>query len=338
MIQATDLTRSFKTKAGLVEAVRGLSLQVEEGELVAFLGPNGAGKSTSVRMLTTLLPITSGSATVGGFDVARDPVGVRRTIGYVGQGTGSGPYHRVRDELVTQGRAYRMGDAEARRRADELLGVLELEGLADRNCATLSGGQKRRLDIALGLMHTPKILFLDEPSTGLDPHSRANLWEHVIKLRRQTGMTIFLTTHYLDEADTMAERVMIMDHGKMIADDVPEKLKADLAGDQVSLGLVSESDAITAAESAMNLPTVRDVTQTDRRLTFTIQNGETLMPEFIRQLHQKGLEVATANVVRPTLDDVFLSLTGRSLRESSLAVQKTEQVAHIERYTSEVSS
>lgn len=192
MIHARDLTRSFKTKTGTVEAVRGLSLDVAEGEMVAFLGPNGAGKSTSLRLLTTLLPIESGEARVAGHDVRREPGAVRRRIGYVGQATGSGPYHRVRDELVTQGQAQRMGGAEARRRADELLALLELDGLADRACSSLSGGQKRRLDVALGLMHTPPLLFLDEPSTGLDPHSRANLWEHITKLRKATGMTIFL--------------------------------------------------------------------------------------------------------------------------------------------------
>ncbi|MDP4534740.1 ATP-binding cassette domain-containing protein [Alkalimonas collagenimarina] len=317
MIRASNLTRTFKTKAGPVEAVRGLSLEVEEGELVAFLGPNGAGKSTSVRMLTTLLPLTSGQAIIGGHDVARNPVAVRQLIGYVGQGTGSGPYHRVRDELITQGRAYRMSYADARMRADELLAVLELEDQADRDCATLSGGQKRRLDVALGLMHTPKILFLDEPSTGLDPHSRANLWEHIIRLRQQTGMTIFLTTHYLDEADNMAERVMIMDHGKMIADDVPEKLKADLAGDQIRLSFQSEQDAGSAAEQARSLPTARDVTQEGIRLILTVNKGESLLPGLIHNLHKSGLEVQTANVQRPTLDDVFLSLTGRSLRESA---------------------
>lgn len=317
MIRALNLTRTFKTKAGPVEAVRGLSLEVAEGELVAFLGPNGAGKSTSVRMLTTLLPPTSGQAIIGGQDVATNPVAVRQLIGYVGQGTGSGPYHRVRDELVTQGRAYRMSDRAAKRRADELLAILELEEQADRDCATLSGGQKRRLDVALGLMHTPKILFLDEPSTGLDPHSRANLWEHIIRLRQQTGMTIFLTTHYLDEADHMAERVMIMDHGKMIADDVPETLKANLAGDQMRLTFLSEQDASAAAEQVHNLATAREISKEGIRLTLTVNKGEQLLPQLINSLHNSGLNVQSANVQRPTLDDVFLSLTGRSLRESA---------------------
>lgn len=319
MITARDLTRSFKTKTGIVEAVRGLSLDVAEGELVAFLGPNGAGKSTSVRMLTTLLSLSSGHALVGGHDVAREPAAVRRKIGYVGQDTGSGPYHRVRDELVTQGQAQRMSQGDARRRADELLGMLELDGLADRDCASLSGGQKRRLDVALGLMHTPPILFLDEPSTGLDPHSRANLWEHITRLRQQSGMTIFLTTHYLDEADIMAERVMIMDHGVMIADDTPARLKADLAGDTIRISVLCEDQTASAAEIAQNLPGARH-TQADRRdVAVTLPDGTALLPEFIRRLHDAGIEAMTASVKSPTLDDVFLGLTGRSLRETAAA-------------------
>lgn len=316
MIHARDLTRTFRTKTGPVEAVRGLSLDVAEGELVAFLGPNGAGKSTSVRMLTTLLPRTSGSANVGGHDVVSDPAGVRQSIGYVGQGTGSGPYHRVRDELVTQGRAQRMSTTAARKRADELLFMLELDGLADRACASLSGGQKRRLDVALGLMHTPPILFLDEPSTGLDPHSRANLWEHIRRLRQQSGMTIFLTTHYLDEADTMAERVMVMDHGVLIADDTPARLKADLAGDTIHVRVLCEDQLGSAAEIAQNLPEARETKADGRDLAVTLKDGEAVLPEFIRRLHQSGIEAMTARVVRPTLDDVFLGLTGRSLREA----------------------
>lgn len=317
MIHARDLTRTFKTKTGAVEAVRGLSLDVAEGELVAFLGPNGAGKSTSLRMLTTLLPPTSGSAKVGGHDVVSDPSGVRRRIGYVGQGTGSGPYHRVRDELLTQGRAQRMSTSAAKKRADELLGMLELDGLADRACASLSGGQKRRLDVALGLMHTPPILFLDEPSTGLDPHSRANLWQHITRLRQASGMTIFLTTHYLDEADTMAERVMVMDNGVMIADDTPARLKADLAGDTIHVSVLCEDQLGSAAEIAGNLPDARETRVVGRDLAVTLRDGEAVLPEFIRRLHQSGIEAMSARVVRPTLDDVFLGLTGRSLREAA---------------------
>jgi ABC-2 type transport system ATP-binding protein len=318
-IQARDLARTFKTKAGPVEAVRGVSLDVAEGELVAFLGPNGAGKSTATRMLTTLLPPSSGAARIAGHDVEREPHEVRRKIGYVGQGTGSGPYHRVLDELLVQGAAQRMAAPDARARAKELLAMLELDGLEKRDCSSLSGGQKRRLDVALGLMHTPQILFLDEPTTGLDPHSRASLWEHITKLRRQTGMTIFLTTHYLDEADQMAERVMIMDAGKIIADDTPAQLKANLGGDTLDLRFAAPAEAQSAAALASNVPGARDVAVTDNSLSFVAANGEALLPRFIREASAAGVDVASANVRRPTLDNVFLSLTGRSLREQAAA-------------------
>ena len=314
MIHARDLTRSFKSKTGTVEAVRGLTLDVSEGELVAFLGPNGAGKSTSVRMLTTLLPPTSGSAHVAGHDVLAEPAAVRRHIGYVGQGSGAGQYHKLRDELLTQGAAQRMTSAAAKKRADELIGMLELTGLEARTGTTLSGGQKRRLDVALGLMHSPKVLFLDEPSTGLDPHSRANLWEHILKLRKATGMTIFLTTHYLDEADSMAERVMVMDNGLVIANDTPENLKANLAGDRIT---VDTADAATTAEIAANLPAARDIAIDGARVAVTVKGGEAVLPEFIRTLDAHGARVLAATIRRPTLDDVFLTLTGRSLREAT---------------------
>ena len=314
MIHARGLKRNFKSKTETVEAVRGLDLDVAEGEMVAFLGPNGAGKSTSVRMLTTLLPPTAGEASVGGFDVLREAARVRRHIGYVGQGAGAGGYHKVRDEMVTQGLAQQMSKADSLRRADELIGMLELTGLEQRTGMTLSGGQKRRLDVALGLMHSPKVLFLDEPSTGLDPHSRANLWEHILKLRRATGMTIFLTTHYLDEADSMAERVMIMDHGQVIANDTPERLKANLAGDRIT---IDADGAETAAEVAANLPEARDIVRDGARVGVTVKGGEVVLPEFIRALDARGAKVLAANVRRPTLDDVFLGLTGRSLRESA---------------------
>lgn len=319
MITARGLRREFKTKTGTVEAVRGVDLDVAEGELVAFLGPNGAGKSTSVRMLTTLLAPSSGSARVAGFDVVRDPASVRRHIGYVGQRTGSGAYHRVRDELVTQGRAQRLSPGAARARADELLAMFELSELADRDCTSLSGGQKRRLDVALGLMHTPCLLFLDEPTTGLDPHSRANLWQHLLDLHRSRGMTLFVTTHYLEEADGHAERVLIMDHGVLIADDTPARLKANLAGDSVRVEVEALADAQRAAEMAKNVPSARDVRLEGEALSLTLSEGEARLPVLLRELQAAGIAVRRARLTSPTLDDVFLSLTGRSLREAAAA-------------------
>jgi ABC-2 type transport system ATP-binding protein len=315
MIHTRGLTRHFKVKAETVEAVRGIDIEVQEGELVAFLGPNGAGKSTSLRMLTTLLPPTSGSATVVGCDVLADPAGVRQRIGYVGQGTGGGQGHRVEDELLTQGECYGMSRAESRKRAAELLASLELEPLAKRTISTLSGGQKRRLDVALGLVHRPELLFLDEPSTGLDPHNRANLWEHIMRLRKEHGTTIFLTTHYLEEADTMAERVLVIDHGQVIADDTPARLKDNLAGDHITVTTRDEADAKRTVEIAERITSPHQITNGATTVSLRVSKGTALLPDFLRALDSAEVRVLTAEVKRPTLDDVFLALTGRSLRE-----------------------
>ena len=211
--------QALHRKKKTVEAVTDLTFQVARGELVAFLGPNGAGKSTSLRMLTTLIPPTAGTARVVGFDILKRPADVRARIGYVGQLTSGSFAQRARDELLSQGAFYGMPRAPRRKRADELIESLDLASFATRTVQQLSGGQKRRLDVALGLMHAPPLLFLDEPSTGLDPQSRANLWQHILDLRAQHGTTVFLTTHYLEEADRYAERVMVMDKGRVIADD-----------------------------------------------------------------------------------------------------------------------
>lgn len=314
MITARGLTRTFRAKGQAVEAVRQVDLSVAEGELVAFLGPNGAGKSTTVRMLTTLLPPTAGEASVAGCDIRQDPAGVRRRIGYVGQGDSGGHTQRVRDELHAQGAFYGMGRRETRARAAELIDSLELGQVANRQVQSLSGGQKRRVDIALGLIHRPELLFLDEPSTGLDPHSRANLWEHIVDLRRSTGTTIFLTTHYLDEADELAERVMVMDHGRVIADDTAPALKRQLAGDRVTLAFASATDAATAASRIGG-------TAHGPVVTVTAEGGDRVLPRWIRDLADDGLDVLAATHRAPTLDDVFLALTGRSLREEGAAAE-----------------
>jgi ABC-2 type transport system ATP-binding protein len=316
MIRTHGLARQFRVKKEIVEAVRGVDIEVRAGEMVAFLGPNGAGKSTTLRMLTTLLPPTSGTATVAGCDVRADPAGVRQRIGYIGQGYGASHSQRVRDELVSQGRFYGLSRAEARGRADELLGSLDLGSLAMRGAGTLSGGQRRRLDIALGLVHRPELLFLDEPSTGLDPHNRANLWEHILRLRKEYGTTIFLTTHYLDEADNMTERVLIVDHGRVIADDTPEQLKADLAGDRIVLSTCDEAGATRAAAIAEQIPSSHAICVHATTVELRVTRGTTVLPELLRALEAAGVHVLTAEVKRPTLDDVFLALTGRSLREA----------------------
>ncbi|MFG2503533.1 ABC transporter ATP-binding protein [Streptomyces sp. NPDC048441] len=225
IISTAGLARTFQTKSGPVEAVRGIDLTVAPGEILGFLGPNGAGKTTTLRMLTTLLAPTGGAATVAGCDLARDPAGVRRKIGYVAQSGGVDLNISVREELVTQGRLYRLTKPQAAARAEELAADLGLADLIDRKCATLTGGQRRRLDIAMGLMHRPDVLFLDEPTTGLDPGSRADLWALVRRLRDDHGTTVVLTTHYLDEADALCDRLVVVDKGVVVAEGTPSALK-----------------------------------------------------------------------------------------------------------------
>jgi ABC-2 type transport system ATP-binding protein len=344
VIRTKALTKDFavgRDASATVHAVRGIDLDVAPGELVAVLGPNGAGKTTTLRMLTTLIHPTSGTATVAGHDVVAEPVAVRHRIGYVGQGNGAGHAQRAVDELASQGRIHGLDRRTARRRADELLDSLELASYGARKVSDLSGGQRRRLDVAMGLVHAPSLLFLDEPSTGLDPHNRANLWDHVLRMREDslaaTGepMTIVLTTHYLDEADTMAERVVVVDHGQVIADDTAENLKADLAGDRVVVTLAppqgpQHDDAARLVALARRVEGFREATRTpdgapavghDAAPTLEVraERGDAYLPRLLRAADADGIAVATAQVHRPTLDDVFLALTGRSLREAGAA-------------------
>ncbi|MFI5959945.1 ATP-binding cassette domain-containing protein [Cryptosporangium sp. NPDC051539] len=317
MIKTTALTRHFVVKKKTVEAVKGLDLEVRPGELVALLGPNGAGKSTTLRMLTTLLAPTSGTAEVAGFDVVREPREVRKRIGYIGQGNGAGHSQRGRDELISQGRSYGLDRVAARSRADELIGSLGLEAVADRLVSSLSGGQRRRLDIAMGLIHTPPLLFLDEPSTGLDPQNRVNLQEHIRRLREEYGTTIVLTTHYLDEADALAERIVVIDHGVLIADDTPARLKSEHVGDRIALSFGTAGEAARAADRAAALD--GRISVEGPTVTISVPEGTHLVPKLLRSLDEAGVPVTAVEVRRPTLDDVFLALTGRSLREGAAA-------------------
>ena len=317
MIDARRLTRTFRVGGETVEAVRGLDLEVGKGELVAVLGPNGAGKSTTLRMLTTLLQPTSGTARVVGRDVTEDPAGVRRRIGYIGQGNSAGHTQKVMHELIAQGRCYGLGRREASARGEALLAALDLGGLGGRTVSTLSGGQRRRLDVALGMVHRPALLFLDEPSTGLDPQNRVNLQEQVERLRADHGTTIVLTTHYLDEADALADRVVVVDHGVVIADDTPERLKHDLAGDHVVITAAQATDAPAVASAVDRTGGASRCEVTGTVVTARVQGGAQRIPGLLRDLDRAGIAIAAAEVRRPTLDDVFLALTGRSLREGA---------------------
>lgn len=320
IIEALGLARTFKSRKGSVDAVRGVDLTVKQGEIVGFLGPNGAGKTTTLRMLTTLLRPTAGTAMVAGADLLRDPVGVRRRIGYVPQAIGAtaggtDPNCQVGEELQIQGRLYRLSPAESAQRTSLLTRQLDLAGLEGRLCKTLSGGQRRRLDIALGLVHSPTVVFLDEPTTGLDPQSRSNLWDHIRGLREQLGTTVFLTTHYLEEADALCDRVLVIDNGKIIAEGVPEELKRRISGDVVTL-TVSRDPARAHAILSDHLG-VREITADGNAIRMTVSHGEEALPAMLRALDGDGIAMESIQLARPTLDDVFLTLTGRSLRDDS---------------------
>jgi ABC-2 type transport system ATP-binding protein len=312
VIEAHDLARSFSGPHGPVQAVQGVTFTVEAGETVGFLGPNGAGKTTTLRMLTTLLRPTAGSATVAGHDLA-DSAAVRRRIGYVAQAGGTDPECRVVEELVLQARLYRIDAAEARRRARELCGQLDLDGLEDRIIRTLSGGQRRRLDIALGLVHRPPLVFLDEPSAGLDPQSRRNLWDHITRLGAEHGTTVFLTTHYLEEADALCDRILIIDHGRIVAEGTPDELKLRVSGDVVTAEVAG--DPAKAAAVLDGHPAVRAVSAGDHSVRLTVDRGDEALMHLMRALDAGGVELVSIRVARPSLDDVFLTLTGRPLRD-----------------------
>ncbi len=304
----------FKSRQRQVEAVAGVDLNVVRGEIFGFLGPNGAGKTTTLRMLATLLPPSGGTAHVAGCDLATQPGKIRERIGYVGQAGGADREITGRTELVFQGRLYGLSVSAAQKRAAELIDMLELEGAADRKVGTYSGGQKRRLDIGLGLVHNPQLLFLDEPTTGLDPQSRARVWEEVRKMHDR-GTTVFLTTHYLDEADALCDRVAIIDYGRIVAEGTPEELKRAIAGDVVTFTVAGEPQV--ALNLVKDQQFVRESSVEDGAIHLYVDRGEVAMPAILRLLDGAGLQLMTVELHRPSLDDVFLRRTGRSLREAA---------------------
>ena len=315
VIETHGLRRVFKSGKRTVEAVAGVDLAVTGGEIFGFLGPNGAGKTTTLRMLATLLSPTGGTATVAGCDLRTQPDRVRERIGYVGQAGGADREITGRRELVFQGRLYGMSASAANQRAADLIDKLELEACADRKVGTYSGGQKRRLDIGLGLVHDPQLLFLDEPTTGLDPQSRARVWDEVQRMHER-GITVFLTTHYLDEADALCDRIAIIDYGKIVAEGTPEELKRAVAGDVVTLSVAGDGQ-LAALEALKGQDFVREAASEDGLVRLYVDRGEVAMPAILRLLDSSGLQLRTMELHRPSLDDVFLRKTGRSLRETA---------------------
>jgi ABC-2 type transport system ATP-binding protein len=301
-IEAESLVKDY----GEVRALDGLDLSVEAGTVVGLLGPNGAGKSTTVRILTTLSRADAGSARVAGHDVAREPLAVRRAIGVVGQKHGCDVEATGRENLILQAELHGLRGATSR--ADELLERFELPG--DRRVKTYSGGMQRRLDVALGLIHRPQVLFLDEPTTGLDPEARALMWAEIERLASQEGMTILLTTHYLEEADRLASRLAIVDRGRIVARGTPDELKDELEGDAVQVELEGEQGA--AARTALEHLGLAEVLVEGRTLHARAANGAAAIPAVLAALDAHGLRASSVTLSRPSLDDVYLRHAGRA--------------------------
>ena len=304
VIAVTGLVKRY----GGVEAVRGIDLAVRRGEIFGFLGPNGAGKSTTISVLCTLLKPTSGSASVAGIDVTRDPDGVRSRIGLVFQDPSLDIQLTARENLLFHAMVYGVARSQRKDRISSALATVDLSDRADALVSTFSGGMKRRLEIARGILHAPEVLFLDEPTQGLDPQTRANVWDHLGQIRATTGLTIFMTTHYMEEAE-FCDRIAIIDHGSIVAQGTPDELKAQVGGDIV---VVSTGDNVRAAQEIESKLGVSPVKDADT-LRVEVQDGAQFVPLLITAL---SLPVKTVTVRRPSLDDVFLKLTGRAIRDA----------------------
>jgi ABC-2 type transport system ATP-binding protein len=317
MIETRGLRKSYRSRQGrevkTVDAVRGVDMTVQEGEIFGFLGPNGAGKTTTLRMFATLIEPDGGEATIAGADLRTQPGEVRRRIGYVAQGGSTWDDSTAREELVLHARSYGLSKADALQRAERALAAFQLTEYADRKCKTYSGGQRRRVDIALGIIHEPKIVFLDEPTTGLDPQSRAHMWDEIRRLRSE-GMTVFITTHYLEEADALCDRIAIIDHGEIVAEGTPEGLKREISGEVVTVGVPGAVPQ--AAQTLDARPYVRKLETLERAVRLYVDNGATAVPQIMRALDAAEVPLESVEIHRPSLDDVFLAKTGRSLRES----------------------
>lgn len=310
-IVAEDLVKVY---GGKVHAVEGVSFAVKEGELFGFIGPNGAGKTTTVQMLTGNLRLTSGRATVAGLDVAREPLRVKERIGLVFQESTADPDLTGRENLELAAALFRVPLRSTRSTIDSLLERMEVGDAADRLVKTFSGGMRRRLELAVGIIHSPSVLFLDEPTLGLDPQGRAGFWRYVLELRKDHGMTVFVTTHYLDEADTMCDRISIIDHGKIIATGSPSELKDRLGGDIVTVRPLQRTGSEVEA-LLRGLPNVTGVAVADGSYRVKVPRGEELIPALVDACTRAGIGLAGVSLKRPSLDEVFLEFTGREYRE-----------------------
>jgi ABC-2 type transport system ATP-binding protein len=320
-VKAIEASNLRKTYTGGVTALDGLSFAVEAGTIFGLLGPNGAGKSTTVKILTTLSRADSGEARVAGLDVVREAERVRRSIGVVGQRHGLDPEATGRENLEMQAEIYGLAGAPRRQRVEQLLARFGLAEAAGRIAKTYSGGMQRRLDVALGLVHRPRVLFLDEPTTGLDPEARVELWREIERLAGEEEMTILLTTHYLEEADRLAARLAIVDRGRIVAAGTPDELKSELRGDTVQVELRDAANG-DAGSALAQLSGISELTLDGRLLRARVDNGAAVIPSLISALERRGLRVASATVARPSLDDVYLRHAGRSFQHADTTTKE----------------
>jgi len=317
-VPAVQVDGLEKTYGKGVHALRGVSFSVDSGAVLALLGPNGAGKTTTVKILSTLSRPDAGRARVAGIDVLADPKGVRRVIGCVGQKDAVDLEATGRENLVLQGQLYGMSGADLRQRVDELLDRFGLTDAAGRIARTYSGGMRRKLSVAMGLVHRPRVLFLDEPTTGLDPEARAEMWAEVARLSADDGMSVLLTTHYLDEADHLADRVVIIDEGLVVTEGTPNQLKSELRGDAIQVELVSAASSGQALGALGALDgRLRDMTCIGRAIHARVDDGAGAVPGVLAALERAGVPVAAVTVSRPSLDDVYLSHTGRAFHAAN---------------------
>ncbi len=316
-VEAKNLKKTFKTKQGNVEAVRDVSFKVNKGEIFGILGPNGAGKSTTILMLTTLLRITSGTAKINDLDVVKNDSEVRNKIGIALQDTGIDNLLTARELFYTTARLWGLSKSKSKDRTEEMLNLVGLTEAADRRVKTYSGGMKRRLDLGLSLVHKPEVLFLDEPTTGLDPGSRRVLWDEIKKLRDE-GVTIILTTQYLEEADELANRISIIDEGLVVAEGTPDELKSSIGGDVITLTFRTDDDAIKAQTIIEN----SDIE--DNQIRVTVENGAEKIPNLLNQLVSKDINVQSVSANKPSLDDVFLKVTGYRLEGEKTFIEESK--------------
>ena len=316
-VEAKNLKKTFKTKQGNVEAVRDVSFKVNKGEIFGILGPNGAGKSTTILMLTTLLRITSGTAKINDLDVVKNDSEVRNKIGIALQDTGIDNLLTARELFYTTARLWGLSKSKSIDRTEEMLNLVGLTEAADRRVKTYSGGMKRRLDLGLSLVHKPEVLFLDEPTTGLDPGSRRVLWDEIKKLRDE-GVTIILTTQYLEEADELANRISIIDEGLVVAEGTPDELKSSIGGDVITLTFRTDDDAIKAQTIIEN----SDIE--DNQIRVTVENGAEKIPNLLNQLVSKDINVQSVSANKPSLDDVFLKVTGYRLEGEKTLIEESK--------------